>query len=342
MPDAAPVSVIIPAYNAATTIRGTLESVAAQTLRPSEVIVVDDGSSDDTYEVARACADLFPDGTLKVVQQQNAGAGAARNRAIAEASQEFLAFIDADDEWLPEKLMRSMDVMTSGEFTLVAHDFFQITDAGDVQVECARRFTAAVDPFIALYQKGFIPSITVVIRRADAVTVGGFDESLRNAQDFELWLALLSRPGARFTIFDEPLARYSNNPVGIMSHTDRRLRCVTEIALRYVTALRGHTSFPVVAMWVRLVAVHKETFDAHRKNGRHGSAALVSVKFVTSIIRESISSMFIRPGATPRENIISRVRTTFAIWAWSAGCLGLYMLQFKGILPAILGAIGVG
>lgn len=341
MPDVAPVSVIIPAYNVADTIRGTLESVAAQTLQPAEVIMVDDGSSDDTYAIATASVDLFPNGALKVIQQENAGAGAARNRAIAEATQEFLAFIDADDEWLPQKLMRSMEVMQDSEYTLVAHDFYQITDNGDIQVECARRFNAATNPFIALYQKGFIPSITVIMRRADALEVGGFDDSLRNAQDFEFWLALLSRPGTSFTIFDEPLARYFNNPVGIMSHTDRRLRCVTEIALRYVTALRSHTSFPIVAMWIRLIAVHKEAFDAHRNNQRHWSTALVGFKFATAMIRESISMMFFKIGKTPRENTVSRLRTTFAIWVWSAGCIGLFMLQFQGIMPAILGALGI-
>ncbi len=341
MVEATPVSVIIPAYNAAETIQGTLQSVAAQTLQPAEVIVVDDGSSDDTLAIANACKDLFATDTLVVLHQENAGAGAARNRAINAASQEYLAFIDADDEWLPEKLTRSMDVMLGGDFTLVAHDFYQITDDGDVQIECARRFNEADNPFIALYQKGFIPSITVVIRRADALAVGRFDDSLRNAQDFELWLALLSRPGASFMIFDEPLARYSNNPVGIMSFTDRRLRCVTEIAIRYITALRAHTSFPILAMWLRLIAVHKEAFEAHRSNGRVVRAAGVGVKFAVSMIRETITATFIKSGPTPRQNALSEIKITAVVWIWAAGCIALFMLQFQGIMPAILGAVGL-
>lgn len=341
MVETTPVSVIIPAYNAADTIRATLQSVAAQTLQPAEVVVVDDGSIDGTLTIANNCKDLFAPNTLVVVHQENAGAGAARNRAIAEATQEFLAFIDADDEWLPEKLTRSMDVMLGSDFTLVAHDFYQITDDGDIQIECARRFNEAADPFVALYQKGFIPSITVVIRRADALAVGGFDGTLRNAQDFELWLALLSRPDASFVIFDEPLARYSNNPVGIMTFTDRRLRCVTEIALRYLPALRGHTFVPIFAMWLRLIAVHKEAFDAHRSNGRIIRAALVGAKFGISMIRETVSAAFIKPGPTPRQNTINQISTTAAVWFWAAGCVALFMLQFQGILPAILGAVGL-
>lgn len=341
MVETTPVSVIIPAYNAATTIRATLKSVATQTLQPAEVVVVDDGSTDDTLAIATACKDFFAPDTLVVMHQENAGAGAARNHAINAARQEFLAFIDADDEWLPEKLSRSMDVMLGGDFTLVAHDFYQITGDGDVQIECARRFNEADDPFVALYQKGFIPSITVVIRRADALAVGGFDDSLRNAQDFELWLALLSRPGATFTIFDEPLARYSNNPIGIMSFTDRRLRCVTEIAVRYLPALRGRASFPIGAMWLRLIAVHKEAFDAHRSNGRIVRAAGVGVKFALSMIRETITAAFIKPGSTPRQNDLNEIKITAAVWIWAAGCIALFMLQFKPIMPAILGAVGL-
>lgn len=341
MIETTPVSVIIPAFNAAETIRDTLQSVANQTLLPAEVVVVDDGSADDTLAIANACKDMFAADTLVVVHQENLGAGAARNCAINASTQEYLAFIDADDEWLPEKLARSMDVMLGGDFTLVAHDFYQINDDGDIQIECARRFNEADNTFVALYQKGFIPSITVVIRRADALAVGGFDDNLRNAQDFELWLALLSRPGASFIIFDEPLARYSNNPVGIMSFTDRRLRCVTEIAVRYITALRQHTSFPIGALWLRLIAVHKEAYDAHRSNGRIIRAAGVGVKFAVSMIRETITAAFIKSGPAPRQNSLSEIKITAAISIWAAGCITLFILQFQTIMPAILGAVGL-
>ena len=102
--DAAPVSVIIPAFNAAKSIERALRSVALQTLPPSEVIVVDDGSSDDTTAVAKAMQDEFHETQLVVISQPNKGAGAARNRAVEAATELYVAFLDADDEWEVEFL----------------------------------------------------------------------------------------------------------------------------------------------------------------------------------------------------------------------------------------------
>ena len=102
------ISVIIPAYKAFLTIERALASVAVQTLKPEQVIVVDDGSGDGTFEIAEAFKDQFHGFELKILSQQNLGAGAARNRATHEATGDWLAFLDADDEWLPEKLAISM------------------------------------------------------------------------------------------------------------------------------------------------------------------------------------------------------------------------------------------
>ncbi|PIQ95751.1 MAG: glycosyl transferase, partial [Nitrospinae bacterium CG11_big_fil_rev_8_21_14_0_20_56_8] len=210
-PELAPVSVIMPAYNAAASIPRALASIAAQTLTPSEIIIVDDGSSDGTAEIAERFADSLGGAKLTVIRQHNKGAGAARNRAIAEATQPYLAFLDADDEWLPTKLERSMAVMLEGDYQLVAHDYLDATENGDVHVDCRRRFLEADDPYVPLYLKGYIPSISVVTRRDAVLGVGGFDESLRNAQDFDLWLKLLAEPETRFTLFGEALARYHHS-----------------------------------------------------------------------------------------------------------------------------------
>ena len=97
------VSVIIPAYNAGRTIDAALQSVFAQTFRSFEIIVVDDGSTDDTADRVEAWGSR-----VMLHRQKNAGPAAARNRAIASARGEFLAFLDADDVWLPTKLARQV------------------------------------------------------------------------------------------------------------------------------------------------------------------------------------------------------------------------------------------
>lgn len=260
--DQAPVSVIIPAYNAAASIRRALASVAAQSLPAAEVIVVDDGSTDGTVAIAEAQRGALGATRLVVVRQQNRGAGAARNRALADATQPYVAFLDADDEWLPTKLERAMTVMTEDDYVLVAHDYLDSSDTGDVHIDCASRFKAGSDPYVALYIKGYIPSISVVAQRAAVAAAGGFDETLRNAQDFELWLALLADPTHKFTVFGEALARYHHTAGSIMTHTERRIACCSEIALRYVPALRARGAAPLKALLMRIAVIYIEAARA--------------------------------------------------------------------------------
>ena len=206
IPRFADVGVIVAAYRAAGTIGRTLMSIAAQTVKPREVVVVDDGSDDGTADAARACASDMNGIELVVLRtEDNHGAGAARNRAIAEARQPVLAFLDADDEWLPVKLERSLAIFDEGDYALVAHDY--LTGDGDraEHHHCERRFLEGADPFVQLYRKGYIASCSVVARRDAVLAASGFDEGLRNAQDFELWLAMLRKPGTRFRVFGEAL-----------------------------------------------------------------------------------------------------------------------------------------
>src|ERR1044072_1619841 len=115
------VSVIIPVYNGGRYLRAALESVFAQTYRPIEVIVVDDGSADDSGLIAQS----FPE--VRHMRQQNQGVAAARNNAIAASRGEFLAFLDQDDLWTPEKLRLQIGyLLTHPElgYTLTQQKFF--------------------------------------------------------------------------------------------------------------------------------------------------------------------------------------------------------------------------
>ena len=115
------VSVIIPVYNGARFLRAALESVFAQTYRPIEVIVVDDGSVDDSAAIAQSFAEVHH------LHQSNQGVAAARNNGIEAASGEFYAFLDQDDLWTPEKLERQVDYLLSHPelgYTLTQQQFF--------------------------------------------------------------------------------------------------------------------------------------------------------------------------------------------------------------------------
>jgi len=252
-------SVIIPAYKAAQTIERALRSVAIQTLQPTEVIVVDDGSGDGTFEAAENFKGQLPGVDLKVIQQQNLGAGAARNRAIAEATGDWLAFLDADDEWLPDKLETSLSAIQQHDLVLHGHNYLAVNGTDQMLVDCAARYDAAADPYIGLYRKGYLATSTVVVRRDAVMAAGGFDETLATAQDFDLWLKILKNKDVAFRVEPPVLTRYHVIPGSITSHTKRRLDCSLRIARRHAPGILDHC--------YRTTAVHYEAIAAARGKG---------------------------------------------------------------------------
>ena len=268
----ADVSVVVPAYRAAGTIGRALAGVAAQTVRPRQVVVVDDGSDDGTLAATEACRESLGEIDLIALQQPNRGAGAARNRAVAAATQPLLAFLDADDEWLPEHLEQSLAVMAAGGHRLVAHNGWIVAPDGHATLnDCAARFREPRDPFVTLYRKGYIDTCTVVCERGAVIAAGGFDEALPNAQDFELWLALLREPGTPFTVFEAPLARYHLTGGSIMSHTQRRLDCCLVVAERFAPDLRRRPGSMAASLVFRIASVHWEAAQVYRAGGRWGA-----------------------------------------------------------------------
>lgn len=184
------VSVVIPAYNAADCIVNALASIALQTWTDHEVIVIDDGSSD----AALLEAAIAPwRSRIRFHRQQHAGAGAARNRALAMARGRYVAFLDADDEWTPEFLERQVAVLeTRPECDLVWSDGWI---RGHAFLTGRRYFdtTGAVDPpsFRTLLQQTCsVLTSSVVARRGSLLAVRGFDARIRRGQDWDLWLRM--------------------------------------------------------------------------------------------------------------------------------------------------------
>lgn len=265
----ADISVIIPAFNSANCIQAALRSVAQQTLKPNQVIVVDDGSSDDTYSLALSMHDHMTGIQLVVIKQPNLGAGAARNRAMSKATSSWLAFLDADDVWLPNKLEHSMEVIQTGTFDLVAHDYIAIHNDNETTINCASLFQQYADPFIGLYRKGFIATSSVVVRKELVFQAGGFDETLKTAQDFDLWLKILARPHVQFNIFDEALMRYAIVEGSITRFTQRRLACSLVILNRHGPALLKRTG-GIINVYYRILAVHYEAITVNYAHQRYG------------------------------------------------------------------------
>lgn len=200
----ATISVVIPAYNAEAFIGAAVRSVLAQTWTDLECVVVNDGSTDATRTVLAA----IDDPRLRTIDQANLGVSQARNNGVASCAGEFIAFLDADDTWMPSKLDKQMAVFASrpevgavlASYIVSGADLSPhwVVPSGDPE----RRFTRW------LLMEGDGPSFpsSVLLRRACFDVVGGFDGSVAPSEDLHFALRLSSRfPVASL---DEPLVRY--------------------------------------------------------------------------------------------------------------------------------------
>ena len=190
------VSSIIPVYNGEAYLREAVESILAQSYRPLEIIIVDDGSTDATALVARSFGD-----PVRWVHQENAGPAAARNRGIGEARGRFIAFLDADDLWLPERLVRQVAELEADPDLACSVCLIQNFWMPDVAAEAERRRD---DP-----RAGPVPgylSTGMVVRREAFDAVGGFDPSLGHGDSAD-WVLRARSAGLRDRLLSQVLVR---------------------------------------------------------------------------------------------------------------------------------------
>ena len=199
------VSIVIAAYNAAETLSETLASIEAQTFADFEIIVVDDGSSDATPLLLEGHAGTSQ--RLRWVRQENAGVAAARQHAISIARGELIAFNDADDLWLPDKLSRQIALLDGdtevGFVYTNARDFFPDRDAPHTLFD--QKAPARGDVLGALFRGNFVMTPTVVVKKSALQAVGGFDRTFQVNEDFDLWMRLAAH--CRFDYVDDVLVR---------------------------------------------------------------------------------------------------------------------------------------
>ena len=195
------VAVIIPVYNRPYYLRAALQSVLRQTLPPDEIIVVDDGSTDDTADVAESLAGVT------VLRGPNGGVSRARNRGVEAAQSAWVAFLDSDDTWHPDKLRLQMaalerhpeaDVCTCNTVGLVEPG----ADPGSEPPPSA--IPAGTDIVAGLRGSLRLPPGSIIARRAQVLQVGGFQPDVHYCEDWDLWLRLAGA-SARFLLQPEPL-----------------------------------------------------------------------------------------------------------------------------------------
>jgi glycosyltransferase involved in cell wall biosynthesis len=184
------VSVIIPAYNSEKTIKETIRSVLNQTFNDLELIIINDGSQDSTLEVITQISDS----RIKVFSFPNAGGNVSRNRGLHLAVGEFVSFLDADDLWTPDKLQSQLKALQENVTAKVAYSWTDYIDENGEFILSGQRVNVNENVYENLLLNNFLEngSNPLICRKA-LITLGGFDESLSAAQDWDMWLRLASK-----------------------------------------------------------------------------------------------------------------------------------------------------
>ena len=235
------ISVIIPCYNAERTLLRTLASVRAQTYRPIEIFAVDDASRDGTLRLLR---EQEAAGVQVIAQPRNGGAAAARNAAIAVARGEFLAFVDADDEWYPEKLERQYRLIAKNPAMSMVGCRCEVLrpDGVRVPVNPHREPPAGREAWKTLLHHSFYVPSTVMARTTTMREIGGFDARMRAGEDDQdvcIRLALAGEVG----FVDATLVTMHELPDSLSrTHRSREHETVLPMILGHISALAPRLS----------------------------------------------------------------------------------------------------
>jgi glycosyltransferase involved in cell wall biosynthesis len=202
-------SVVIPAYNVAPYIRAAVESALAQTLRSLEVIVVDDGSTDDTSAVLDAIERDWNDPRLRVIRQENGGPSVARNTGISDARGVFIGFLDPDDIWAPEKAALQIALMQQDETIGIGFSNSEYLTEEGLRTGYflrAKKARPSLHDMIRCNHTG--NGSTPIVRRECFQIAGLFRPELRSCEDYEMWCRILALTRYRAELYPRPLTMY--------------------------------------------------------------------------------------------------------------------------------------
>lgn len=233
VPPAAPlVSIITPAYNAGRFIEYTLESAIRQTFTRFELIVVDDGSTDQTFAIASSYARRDP--RIRVLQQANRGIAVARNTAMRAARGRLFALLDSDDLWFPTYLAEQLAVLEAHpEIAVLSANALNFGGPLDGEPLLHVRANDGVlqIPLLHLVQIEDAMSILALFRRDVSDAIGLFDESLRRSEDYDFWLRA-ARAGFQLAVNPKPLGLYRRRPDSLSSDESLMLEAMRRPLLK--------------------------------------------------------------------------------------------------------------
>lgn len=236
------VSVVIPTYNYGKYLPDAIESVLSQTFKNYELIIVDDGSTDNTKEVVRP---YLKNTRIRYHYQENTGQSSAKNVGIKLARGDFIAFLDADDSWLPDKLELQMKLFQANPALGVVYSrrLFIAEDGNDIYHEQPKKLYAGNVLYpMFMYGNHFLCSSTSVVRKECFAKVGLFDQALEASEDFDLWLRIaIHYP---FDFVDKPLIKFRAGHSSVSKREGVIARCGSLIAKRFLEKYREPLKIP--------------------------------------------------------------------------------------------------
>lgn len=184
------ISVVIPTYNAEKTIQETVFSVQSQTFSDIEIIIINDGSTDRTLEIIQNISDS----RIKVFSYKNRGLPTARNRGIAQATGEFISFIDADDLWTPDKLERQLAALESHPEAGIAYSWTQLIDEQGHFLHRYHPVFFEGDVYTEILVNNFVSNgSNILVRKETVLSVGEFDSTLKSCEDWDFYIRLAAK-----------------------------------------------------------------------------------------------------------------------------------------------------
>ncbi len=316
------ISVIIPAYNSAACIQRAVRSVLEQTRPADEIIVVDDGSADDTADKVAAFGLA-----VRLIRQSNSGASVARNTGIQAASGDWIAFLDADDEWLPNKLALQQQCILASPHTAWCYSNFIIKDAPQSRPQLAHvpnETPAAAQPqifedYLSAYCRGLYAWTSSLLIRKDVFERAGlFVPGMKRAQDNDMWFRIAYQY-PQIGYIPQPIAVYHLDTVGSSTKVNTHYSFMKELVDRHLALSvqygRQEAFIPCVRMmlqtWIRELAgqhSHTEAKDLLNRyrmylSGRFRREMLfrMAVPILGPAVADSVDAIKRRLKSNPRD-----------------------------------------
>ena len=286
-------SVVIPAYNCASHIEETIASVLNQTRKPYEILVINDGSTDNTAEIVSK----YPQ--IRLINKSNQGPSETRNRGISESKGNWIAFLDSDDMWHLEKIEKVEKHILENPQTDMISTAFYIGNQKEWHKITPRRLYNPRDSFFEqLYRRSFIATSSVVIKKDFLTKAGGFDTSLLVAEDLDLYLRI-ALMNAKYFYFNEHLLYYRSHPDSITSNPLNAHQDIEKVFYKF----RYQAGYKLFVK--RMFIWSATTILTLYRQGRYFAVIYVALKMLAGLIKSPFSYL-IKDGYSPTTRTISK------------------------------------